>query len=93
MDLSYTQAVKKRRSIMIIDDNTNPKNAFCGNITGMCCDNDVRSQKEILRDIKLAYQAEGQEISAIDESSFAGTPVRLSRKNSGKSPVLDRIKD
>ena len=37
-DLSYQLAVKTRRSIMIIDDSTNPTNAPCGNFVGMCCD-------------------------------------------------------
>lgn len=36
MELSYETVVKKRLSIMSIDDNTNPTGALCGNIAGMC---------------------------------------------------------
>ena len=37
MELSYDLAVKKRFSIMSIDDNTNPEGTCCGNPVGMCC--------------------------------------------------------
>ena len=45
---------------MSIDDNTNPANACCGNITGMCCNQYIMSQDEIL---KKTYDAYGQQIS------------------------------
>jgi len=41
MELSYELAIKKRYSIMSIDDNTNPKGICCGNLTGMCCSSDI----------------------------------------------------
>ena len=37
MELSYELPVQKRYSIMSIDDNTNPGDVLCGNVTGMCC--------------------------------------------------------
>jgi len=48
MELSYELAVKKRLSIMSIDDNTNPGNILCGNVRGMCCNQHIMEQKEIL---------------------------------------------
>ena len=38
MELSLELDVKRRFSVMTIDDNTNPNNILCGNVTGMCCD-------------------------------------------------------
>ena len=40
-DRSYQVAVKTRRSIMSIDDSTNPYNTRCGNFSGMCCGNRI----------------------------------------------------
>ena len=36
VQLSY-DIPKKRKSIMSIDDNTNPRNVFGGTLYGMCC--------------------------------------------------------
>ena len=49
MELSYDHLVKKRLSIMSIDDNTNPTNVLCGNVAGMCCNQKIMDQREILR--------------------------------------------
>ena len=55
MELSYDLAVKKRFSIMSIDDNTNPEGTFCGNPVGMCCNQHIMDQKEILTRTQEAY--------------------------------------
>ena len=56
MELSYDLAAKKRLSIMSIDDNTNPRNVCGGNFVGMCCNQHIMSQKEILTATQEAYQ-------------------------------------
>lgn len=58
MELSYETMGKRRMSILSIDDNTNPTNAFCGNVTGMCCNQRVMGQREILRKTQEAYNAD-----------------------------------
>lgn len=55
LELSMEQFMKKRYSVMSIDDNTNPTNACCGNITGMCCNQYIMSQDEILQKTYDAY--------------------------------------
>ena len=55
IDLSYEQPEKPRFSIMSIDDNTNPRNAMCGNLTGMCCNRHILGQQEILNKVEDAY--------------------------------------
>jgi len=70
MELSYTMAVKQRQSIMSIDDNTNPKNLMCGNLTGMCCASGILPQQEIIKRVQEAYEAEGKENTTVDESTF-----------------------
>ena len=56
MELSYDVMIKKRYSIMSLDDNTNPNGALCGNITGMCCSDPILDQKDILKRTQDAYQ-------------------------------------
>ena len=56
MELSLELDVKRRFSVMTIDDNTNPNNVLCGNITGMCCDQYTMAQPEILQKTYDAYQ-------------------------------------
>ena len=70
MELSYTMAVKSRQSIMIIDDNTNPNNRLCGNLTGMFCSGQIDGQRQIIQRVRDAYKAEGKDASAVDESSY-----------------------
>ena len=65
-------AVKSRQSIMIIDDNTNPSNRLCGNLTGMFCSGQIDGQRRIIQRVRDAYKAEGKDASAVDESSFVG---------------------
>lgn len=55
MELSMEQLMKKRLSIMSIDDNTNPGGICCGNVTGMCCNQRVMAQREILLRTQDAY--------------------------------------
>ena len=50
---------KKRFSVMSIDDTTNSTDAFCGNITGMCCNQYTMPQDEIL---KKTYDAYGYQV-------------------------------
>ena len=33
---------------MSLDDNTNPNNACCGTVQGMCCSSQVMPQRQIL---------------------------------------------
>jgi len=55
VQLSYEVTMKKRLSIMSIDDNTNPQNVCCGNLMGMCCNTRVMDQKQILTKTQEAY--------------------------------------
>ena len=38
LELSLELDIKRRFSVMTIDDQTNQNDACCGNVTGMCCD-------------------------------------------------------
>jgi hypothetical protein len=48
LELSLELDIKRRFSVMTIDDQTNQNDALCGNITGMCCDQHIMPQTEIL---------------------------------------------
>ena len=50
---------------MSIDDNSNPANARCGNITGMCCNQNIMTQDEILKKTYGAYGYQGSQESSI----------------------------
>ena len=83
-------AVKQRHSIMIIDDNTNRDNVMCGNVTGMCCNSGIMGQREIISQVREAYEAEGRgDNTTIDESTFLGS--RVGHRNSNTSPLLTRL--
>jgi len=55
LQASLEMNMKKRLSIMSIDDNTNPRNVCCGNLLGMCCSRKIMKQKEILQATQEAY--------------------------------------
>ena len=61
-EMSMELFLKKRFSVMSIDDNTNKSNKLCGNITGMCCNQTIMKQDEILQ---KTYDAYGQRISEL----------------------------
>ena len=73
---------------MIIDDSTNPNNIACGNPIGMFCNSRITGQKQILKQVKEAYEAEGKDTSFIDESSFQANNSRIESPTS-RSKMLD----
>ena len=56
LELSLELDIKRRFSVMTIDDQTNQNDACCGNVTGMCCDQHIMPQNEILQKTYDAYK-------------------------------------
>ena len=81
IDLSYDQMEKPRLSIMSVDDNTNPRGVLCGNLTGMCCNKHVMSQREIIERVQEAYTAKQLEKSAQREASATNESALSNYRN------------
>ena len=96
MEQSLDIPVKKRLSIMSIDDNTNPGNICCGNMTGMCCNQRVMNQKEILtrtQDAYLVVQKANCEITQSDagySSNREGLASHRSRISNAATPLINK---
>ena len=89
LEQSYEVTVKSRKSIMSIDASTNPSNAICGNLVGMCCNQQVMEQKQLLEQVQENYEAEGYETS-VNESTF-NSPDKVRNDNSSiASPLIDK---
>ena len=79
--------VKKRMSVLSINDITNQGNATCGNFTGMCCNSQVMTQREILAKTHDEYGQAMKQLSIqngshdASQSSFSFVP------NKGYIPV------
>ncbi len=93
MELSYELAVKKRYSIMSIDDNTNPGGVCCGNLAGMCCSRQIMDQKDILSKTQDAYLVTNQQNceGPVSEGGFSSYRAATTEQ-SHTTPLLSNIK-
>ena len=97
MELSYDNLVKKRLSIMSIDDNTNPRGLCCGNMTGMCCNQEIMDQKDILSRTQEAYQVlvhqsceERQATEAYESCGGAQASYRTTYQTAATTPLITK---
>ena len=86
--------MKRRFSIMAINDDTNPTNACLGNVTGMCCNSKILEQRELLVKTQEAYNL-NTPIYATTSSSRETTGQSSSRTTPNnntnyQSPLLDK---
>jgi len=87
LELSMDVIIKKRMSVLSINDMTNMENATCGNFAGMCCSSQVMTQREILAKTHDEYGQVMKQLSIQygsqdpSQSSFSFVP------NKGYNPV------
>ena len=85
--------MKRRFSIMAINDDTNPNNAYCGNVTGMCCSNKIMEQREILVKTQEAYNLNTPiycTTSSRESTVISSSRTAPNQNTNYQTPLIDR---
>jgi hypothetical protein len=95
MEATMETQGKRRYSIMAINDDTNPNNTACGNLSGMCCNAKIMKQREIIMKTEDAYKVDrGIYQTTSSRENTGGSSNRTvpnrSHTSNYQSPLLDR---